>query len=108
LCFLSSYGYSPILVIVVSALNDILDFATSYFPRDKRGDHIHVRDGHRDTRVFRSSSEEARKREGHRKNGHEKTMMLLAASLVESLPVFGLLPFQTIGAVVMAMIKPGA
>jgi len=98
----------PIFIIVVSALNDILDFATAWWP------------GINEVITFMFASVigmltflEAlqRKLAGEKGIGKmilKKVLTLTAASLAESLPILGLLPFQTIGAVVMAMIKPGA
>ena len=99
-------GILPIFVIVVSALNDILDFATAYFPGINE-----VITFMFDTVIGILVFFEVLKRKlsgesGITKMAVKKLLALFAASLAESLPVFGLLPFQTIGAVVMGMIRP--
>ena len=99
-------GILPIFVIVISALNDILDFATAYFP------------GINEVITFMFASvigmltflEALQKKlsgmdmKSVMKMVVKKYIILFVASLVESFPVFGLLPFQTIGAVAMGMI----
>lgn len=100
-------GVLPILVIVVSVLNDILDFATGYFPGVNEVITA-VFDMIIGALIFFEFIQRKIKKE---KNLGwmiiKKILTLLVASLAESFPVFGLLPFQTIGAVVMGMIRPG-
>lgn len=101
-------GILPILVIVVSALNDILDFATGYFPGVNEvitamfGMVIGAL-------VFLETLQRKLKGEkGLGKMVMKKLLTLLVASLAESFPVFGLLPLQSAGAVFMGMIRADA
>jgi hypothetical protein len=97
----------PILVIVFSALNDILDFATAWFPGVNEVITFMFATIIGILVFFEALQKKIRNEGGIGKMVMKKILILLAASLTESLPIFGLLPFQTIGAVAMAMIKPG-
>jgi hypothetical protein len=99
-------GILPILVIVFSALNDILDFATAYFPGINEVITFMFATIIGILVFFEALQKKLRNEKGIGRMIMKKLLTLVAASLVESLPVFGLLPFQTIGAVFMGMIRP--
>lgn len=101
-------GILPILVIVVQALNGVLDFATAYFPGINEAMTFIFSTTAGILVALEALQMKLQGRIGVGKMVMKKLLVLLAASIVESLPVFGLLPFETIGAVFMAMIKPGA
>lgn len=98
----------PILVVVFSALNDILDFATAYFPGINEVITFMFATIIGILVFFEALQRKLANEKGIGKMVAKKLLTLLMASLAESLPVFGLLPFQTIGAVTMGIIKPGA
>ncbi|MBP9751942.1 MAG: hypothetical protein KBD19_03715 [Candidatus Moranbacteria bacterium] len=98
-------GILPILVIVFSALNDILDFATAYFPGINEVITFMFASIIGMLVFFEALQKKLANEKGIGKMVAKKLLTLLAASLAESFPVFGLLPFQTIGAVVMGIIK---
>jgi hypothetical protein len=100
-------GILPILVIVFSALNDILDFATAWFPGLNEVITFIFATIIGILVFFEALQKKLANEKGVGKMVTKKMITLLAASLVESLPMFGLLPFHTIGAVFMAIIKPG-
>jgi len=100
-------GILPILVIVVSAMNDILDFATAYFPGINEVITFMFATIIGMLTFLEALGKKLRNETGVGKMVVKKLLTLFIASLAESLPVFGLLPFQTVGAVFMAMIKPG-
>lgn len=101
-------GILPILVIVFSALNDILDFATAYFPGINEVITFMFASVIGMLVFFEALQKKLQNEGGIGKMVVKKILVLAVASLTESLPIFGLLPFQTIGAVAMAMIRPGA
>lgn len=100
-------GILPIFVIIVSALNDILDFATGYFPGINEVITFMFASVIGMLVFFETLQRKLSGEKGVTKMVIKKVLALVVASLVESLPVFGLLPFQTIGAVVMGMVKSG-
>jgi hypothetical protein len=99
-------GILPILVIVFSALNDILDFATGWIPGVNEVITFMFASIIGMLVFFEALQKKLANEKGIGKMVMKKLLALLAASLVESLPIFGILPFQTIGAVVMGIIKP--
>lgn len=101
-------GILPLLVIVFSALNDIFDFVTAYFPGINEMITFMFATIIGILVFFEALQKKLRNEGGIGGMVAKKILTLIAASFAESLPVFGLLPFQTIGAVFMAMIKPVA
>lgn len=98
-------GILPILVIVFSALNDILDFATGWIPGVNEVITSMFASIIGILVFFEALQKKLANEKGIGKMVMKKLLALLAASLVESLPIFGILPFQTVGAVVMGIIK---
>lgn len=97
----------PILIVIVSVLNDVLDFVTGYFPGVNEVITM-IFDMIIGMLIFFEFIQRRIKREKNLSGMIvKKILTLLVASLAESLPVFDLLPFQTIGAVFMGMIRPG-
>lgn len=97
-------GIIPIFIIIVSALNDILDFVTAFFPGVNEVISF-IFNAIIGMLVFIESLK--RKIAGQGNIGRmimKRIVVLLVTALME-LPIIGLLPWQSIGAVVMGFMS---
>jgi hypothetical protein len=93
-------GILPIFIIIVSAMNDILDFVTAFFPgiNEVMSFIFNVIIGI--LVFFEAMQKKLQGQNGIGKMVMKRILVLLITAIAE-LPIIGLLPFQTIGAVVM-------